>query len=117
VARLEREVRDVPVGHPEPAFVVADDRGELAEVPEEVLPDRAAPVVLQMTQPAGDDDDGRTAPVDRPCEPRAVTPSAEAHILVRAVTGASVGQEGREFHGTADLTHRCAQFGWRRRRN
>ena len=62
--RLEAEVVDVPIGHAEAALVVADDRGDRPERLEEVAPDRALPVVLEMAQPTRGDDQRRAGPVD-----------------------------------------------------
>ena len=63
-ARGEREVVDVPVGHPEAPLVVAEHRRHRPEVLEEVPPDRALPVVLEVAQPAGGDDERRPRAVD-----------------------------------------------------
>jgi len=79
----EREVADVPIGHPEAALVVADDGSELAELVEEVAPDRALPVLLEVAEPARDDDEGRAAAVDRVREADAVGRTAETDLLVR----------------------------------
>ncbi len=54
--RLDREIIYVPIGHPETALVITDDRGDVAELVEEMSPHRALPVVLEVAQPARDDD-------------------------------------------------------------
>src|SRR5204862_3471890 len=46
--------------------------------------------------------------VDRPGQPRAVTPSAEADILVPAMASVTVRQKRGESHGAADLTLRTS---------
>ena len=80
-ARLEREIIDGPIGHPEAALVVADDRRDLAELIEEVPPDRALPVVLEVAEPARDDDQRRPAAVDRVRQTQAVLPPTESDLL------------------------------------
>ena len=70
--RAEREVVDGPVGQPEASLVVSDDRRERPELVEEVAPDRALPVVLEVAEPARRDDERRTAAVDRVREPDAI---------------------------------------------
>ena len=82
--RLDREVVDVPVGHPEAALVVPDERRERTEVVQEMPPDGALPVVLEVAQPAGGDDEGRPGPMDGVGQPRSVTRAAEADLLVDA---------------------------------
>ena len=71
-SRSEREVGDVPVGHPETSLVVADDRREATQVIEEMAPDRALPVVLQMAEPTGRDDERWPRAMHRVCEPSPV---------------------------------------------
>ena len=69
---------------PETALVVADDRRDRPEVVEEVAPDRALPVVLEVAEPARGDDERRAGSVDRVREPCAVGRAAEANLLVAA---------------------------------
>jgi hypothetical protein len=80
---LQPEVVDVPVGQPVPAFVVADDGGDLAQVVEEMTPDRTLPVVLQMAEPTGGDDQRRPRAVPGIGDPDAVTGPAEPQFLRR----------------------------------
>src|SRR5206468_4345005 len=99
---LDREVVDVPVGHPEAALVVADDGRDLTELIEEVAPDGALPVVLEVAEPARDDDEWRAAAVDRISEADAVGASAETDLLVRCDgPGAFRGRCGMDCHGPA----------------
>ena len=48
---VEREVADVPVGHPAAALVVAHEAEVVAEEADPVAPDRALPVVFEVAQP------------------------------------------------------------------
>ena len=102
-----REVVDVPVGHPEAALVVADDRRDLAEVVEEVAPDRALPVVLEVAEPARRDDERRPRSVDGVGEPRPVSRSAEADLLVGAARRRSGPHGGDHLGGMVRLGERA----------
>ena len=82
-ACLQAVVLDVPVGQAMPALVVAHDRGELAELSEEVPPHRALPVELQVAEPARRDDQRRAGPVDRVGNPHPVGGPAEPDGLRR----------------------------------
>src|SRR5437867_1946308 len=53
-------------------------------VVQEMPPDGALSVVLEVAQPAGGDDEGRPGPMDRVGQPRSVTRPAEADLLVDA---------------------------------
>ena len=78
---LQRVVVDLPVGEPVAALVVADDRGEAAEVAQEVLPDRALPVVLQLAEPAGGDEQRGPGAVHGVCDPHPVRRATEPDAL------------------------------------
>lgn len=79
--RLERVVGDVPVGQPMTALVEPDDRGEPADIVEEVSPYGALPVELEVTEPARRDDERRAAAMDRIRDPHAVWGAAEPDLL------------------------------------
>src|SRR5204862_1693434 len=48
---LEREVADIPVGHPAPSFIVAHEAEVIAEEADPVPPDRTLPFVLEVGHP------------------------------------------------------------------
>ena len=81
-ACLDREVVDVPVGHPEASLVVPNDGRERAELVEEVAPHRTLPVVLEVAEPARDDDQWRPVAVDGIGEAHAVRGTAETDLLL-----------------------------------
>src|SRR5206468_10753879 len=103
IARIKREVGDCPVGHAEAALVIANEGRERAQVLEEMAPDRAAPIVLEVAQPARHHDQRRAIPMDRPGEPGAVMSVAEADRLTLTGVGAT-----RTRGGPAD--HRCSCY-------
>src|SRR4029079_775140 len=76
-ARLQGEVVDGPIGHAETPLVVSYHGGDLAELVEEVPPDRTLPIVLEMAQPTRDDDQWRPAAVDRVRQTQPAASAAE----------------------------------------
>jgi hypothetical protein len=80
-AGFEAVVGRAGVGEAMAALVVAHDVRDRAEVLEEVPPHRAFPVELEVTEPAGRDDERRSCAVARPCDARAVGRPAEAELL------------------------------------
>src|SRR4051794_30387309 len=87
-SRVQREVVDIPVGQTEAALVVADDGGDTAEVIEKVPPHRALPVVLQVAEPARDDDKRWTGAMNRVGDPRAIGRATEPDRLLCSRTSA-----------------------------
>ena len=108
VPRLEREIRDVPVGHPEASLVVADDGGHRTELIEEVPPDGAPPVVLEMAEPARHHDERRSATMDRVRDPHAAAPAREVDLLVWSLALRTHGRLDRS-HRRRDRTPRAAE--------
>jgi len=95
--RIEREVAHRPVREAVPAQVETDERGELAQVLEEVPPDRALPVVLQVAQPAGDHHQRRPVSVAGVGDPNTVAAAREVDLLAVGRRSDS-GRRGRD-HG------------------
>jgi hypothetical protein len=79
--RLQREVGDVPVGEAVAPLVVPDDRDELTDLVEEVPPDGALPVVLEVTEPAGRDKERRALAGDGVRDADAIGRLAEPDLL------------------------------------
>ena len=86
---VQREVGDVPVGEAVAPLVEPDDRREPAEIGEEVPPDRALPVELEVAEPARRDDERRPGAVDGIRDPHAVGGPAEPDLLRRCAGGAT----------------------------
>src|SRR4051812_26955897 len=78
---VQRVIGDLPIGQTTAPLVVSHEGRECAEVLEQVPPDRALPVELEMTEPAGDVDERRSLTVDRIGKPDAVSRSQEADVL------------------------------------
>jgi len=62
-------------------LVVADKGADGAEVVEEVTPDRALPVMLEMAEPARDDEERRPMAVGGVGQAHAIRPATEPDLL------------------------------------
>ncbi len=109
--RFEAEVGDVPVRHPVAALVVADHGGDPAEVEQEMPPHRALPVVLEVAEPAGGEDQRRPAAVDGVGDARAVRAAAEPDVLRRRLA-----RPGRPRHSPNVVPRRGGHHDSRRPR-
>jgi hypothetical protein len=90
---IQAVVGDARVGQAVAALVVPHDGGELSDVAQEVLPDRALPVELEMAEPARRDDEWWSGAAARPGDARAVGGAAEAQLLLNT-------RARRRDHGT-----------------
>lgn len=78
---LEAHALDVPVRQARAALVVAHERPIPRQRFDEVAPDRALQVELEVCQPVADLDQRRPAAAERVREPHAIVRGAEADLL------------------------------------
>ena len=83
--RLEGEVRDVTVREAGASLVVADEHPVARQLGQEVAPDRAVPVELEVAQPVGRTDERRPLTGPRERDPDAVGRGEDAYLLVWSV--------------------------------
>jgi hypothetical protein len=81
----------------------SDERRKRAQVLEQMTPDRALPVELEMTQPAGDVDERRSLAMNRVRQPDAVTGLKKPDLLCgrRAIAGGSAGDHDSSIKWSA----------------
>ena len=80
--RVEGNIRDVAIGEAGPAFVVADEAEILGQILEEMTPDGALPIELEVVEPVGGFDEERAVAHCRVGDAEAVIGCGEADVLI-----------------------------------